>query len=88
MPKTATITARIDPELNEALERIAAAQGRSKSWVLNEAARRFVDYDAWYVASVSQGLQDADAGRLVSNEQAMAAIDSVIARAKKRSGKS
>ncbi|WP_374633808.1 CopG family ribbon-helix-helix protein [Ferrovibrio sp.] len=87
MPKTATITARIDPELNEALERIAAAQGRSKSWVLNEAARRFVDFDGWYAASVSQGLQDADAGRLVPHEQAMAAIDGVIARAKKRVGK-
>ena len=71
MPKTATITARIDPELNEALERIAAAQGRSKSWVLSEMLREQVEKESAFSAAVQAGRESIRAGQGLDHDAVM-----------------
>lgn len=38
--KTSTVTIRIDPELEEELDRVAARTGRSRSEVVRDALRR------------------------------------------------
>ncbi len=87
MTKTNTITARIDPELDAALARIADSQGRSKSAVITEALQSYASYDAWVRAQVQEGLDDLAAGRVHSHEEVMAEMDAIIAAAiaKKRS---
>jgi predicted transcriptional regulator len=41
-PPMATLTIRLDPKLEKALERVAAATGRTKSEIAREALRRQV----------------------------------------------
>ncbi|WP_428247153.1 CopG family ribbon-helix-helix protein [Ferrovibrio sp.] len=87
MVKSNTITARIDPELDAALARIADSQGRSKSAVITEALQSYASYDAWVRAQVQEGLDDLAAGRVHSHEEVTAEMDAIIAAAiaKKRS---
>ncbi|MBP6818550.1 MAG: ribbon-helix-helix protein, CopG family [Ferrovibrio sp.] len=86
MAKTNTITARIDPELDAALARIAETQGRSKSAIITEALQSYASYDAWIRAQVQIGLDQADAGELIPHEEVMAEMDAIIERAIKKRG--
>lgn len=86
MAKTNTITARIDPELDAALARIAETQGRSKSAIITEALQSYASYDAWIRAQVQIGLDQADAGELIPHEEVMAEMDVIIERAIKKRG--
>ncbi len=62
MPSSASITARIDEETRDRLERLAEATQRSKSWLVAEAVRAYVDEQAWQVEAIRQGLAEAEAG--------------------------
>ena len=44
--QSARFDMRIDPELREAIERIAKAKDRSLAWVVREALRRYVRQEA------------------------------------------
>ncbi len=84
MPKTSTITARIDPALDEAIGRIAESQGRSKSAIIAEALESYASYDTWLRARVQEGLDDLAAGRVHSHEEVMAETDAIIEAATER----
>lgn len=75
--KTVTISARIDPATARSLDRLAAAYGRSKSWILAEAIRGHEAAEAEFLAAVDEGIRAADAGRLISD----ADLDARLARA-------
>lgn len=55
MPKSVTIAARIDADLDRGLERLASATGRSKSWLINEALRSYVANEQQFLAAVEAG---------------------------------
>lgn len=57
-----TITLRIADDLKEQLEALAAATGRSKSFLAVEAIRTYLQQEAWQVAEIRQALQEADTG--------------------------
>lgn len=57
-----TITLRIADDLKEQLESLAAATGRTKSFLAVEAIRAYLQQEAWQVAEIRQALQEADAG--------------------------
>lgn len=69
MPSSASITARIDEETRERLERLAEATQRSKSWLVAEAVRAYVDEQAWQVEAIRQGLAEAEAGSFASDAE-------------------
>lgn len=71
----ATFTFRVDESLKEAFSNIAQANDRSGAQVLRDFMRQYVQehadqmtYDQWFQAKVSQGLQAAAEGRVVSHE--------------------
>jgi RHH-type transcriptional regulator, rel operon repressor / antitoxin RelB len=57
-----SITARIEPETKEKLEALAAATQRSKSWLVADAVRAYVEEQSWQVEAIRQGLAAIDAG--------------------------
>jgi RHH-type transcriptional regulator, rel operon repressor / antitoxin RelB len=67
MNKPVNIGARITEQLNDSLGRLADATGRSKSWLISEAVRSYVDTEAQFIAAVEQGLAERDAGALVEH---------------------
>lgn len=63
------MTVRITPETREALDAIAAALDRDRSYIVNEALSAFVEMHEWQAGHIRQGLREADAGRFASDSQ-------------------
>src|SRR5437763_6102705 len=57
MPKSVTIAARVDADLDHELERLAEVTGRRKSWLINEALRSYVANEQQFLASLEMGLE-------------------------------
>jgi predicted transcriptional regulator len=68
MPKTAVITARLDTDLVARLEQLSGTLDRSKAWIVAKAVQRYVDEELEFRAFVQQGMDEADRGELISQE--------------------
>jgi predicted transcriptional regulator len=64
-----TLTIRIDPEMRESLDAIAAAQDRNRTYVVREALRAYLDLYQWQVKHIQQGVREAEAGKFVSDAE-------------------
>lgn len=71
-----TMTIRLEPEIRERLDLLAAATQRSKSFLAAEAIRQYVELNEWQVAEIRAALAEADAGDFASDEE----VDAVAAR--------
>jgi predicted transcriptional regulator len=69
MSKTQVITARVNPEISESLGRIAARQQRSRAWIVQKAVERYVAEETEFLRFVQVGVDSADRGDLVSQEE-------------------
>jgi RHH-type rel operon transcriptional repressor/antitoxin RelB len=65
---TTLFSFRISNELKEKLDSLAQATQRSKSFLAAEAIQRYVEEEAWQVAHIQQGIEQADAGKVVAGE--------------------
>ena len=65
--KSVTVGARISPELDARLERLAKLTGRAKSWLLCEAIQSYVANEQDFIAAVQEGLSDMRAGRVMDH---------------------
>ncbi|MFS0738434.1 ribbon-helix-helix protein, CopG family [Sphingomonas sp. 1P06PA] len=84
MSKSAVITARLDAETLAKVDRIAEAQGRSRSWFVAQAVREVAEREADFIAFVQVGIDEADRGALIAHDVVMAELDEMIARQKVR----
>ena len=62
-----TITVRLEEEVRERLDRLAASTQRSKSFLASEAIREFVENNEWQIAETRAALKEADAGDFASD---------------------
>ena len=73
--KTITIGARISEQLDRDLRTLAAATGRSKSWLVAEALRSYVEAEKEFIEAVEEGVRAADEGRLVDHDAVVAEFE-------------
>ena len=66
---TQTLTLSIAGDLVEALDRLAAATGRSRDELAEEAIRDLLDYEAWKEAKIQRAIEQADRGDMVPHEE-------------------
>lgn len=78
MPKSITIAARVDADLDEGLGRLAKATGRSKSWLINEALRSYVANEQRFLSAVEEGKQALREGRIVEHSTVVAAFKRIV----------
>ena len=64
-----TISFRADTEKIDALDSLAAAQDRPRSYLINEAITNYIELHAYQDALVRKGLEDMRKGRVVSHEE-------------------
>ncbi len=69
MHRDVTITARIETDLSDRLNRLAVMQGRSKSWVVGAALKSYLDAELAFVEAVEDGLADLRQGRTVPHDE-------------------
>ena len=72
-----TISFRAQADKIDALDSLAAAQDRSRSYLINEAIANYIELHAYQDDLVLKGLEDLRKGRIVRHED-------VVKRMKKR----
>ena len=60
---------RLPDELSDQLDALAAATGRSKSFLAGQAIRDFIERESWQIAEITQAIQEADAGDFASDDE-------------------
>ena len=73
-----TMTIRLDPQLKAKLGRLAEGTRRSRSFLAAEAVETYVDRELAIIEGIQRGMADVAAGRTVSHEEAMAAVQRAI----------
>ena len=64
-----TTTVRFDSETREQLDKMAEQMDRPRAWIIKEAVAQYLERETWYLAEVQKGIDDADAGRVISHEE-------------------
>ena len=67
-----TMTIRLEDEVKERLDKLAAPTQRSKSFLAAEAIRAFVESNEWQVAEIEAALAEADAGDFATEKEVAA----------------
>jgi predicted transcriptional regulator len=63
------ITARVDDEILVLIDSVAKAQGRSRAWFVADAVCRAAQHEAEFRAFIQVGIDAADRGELISQEE-------------------
>src|SRR3546814_9120958 len=67
--RAAVITERVDPETLALIDKLVAAQGRSRAWFVAKAVQRAAEAEADFLAFVQEGIDAADRGELIPHEE-------------------
>jgi RHH-type rel operon transcriptional repressor/antitoxin RelB len=60
---------RVPDDLANQLDALAAATGRTKSFLAGQAIRDFVERGSWQIAEITQAVAEADKGEFASDEE-------------------
>ena len=80
MAETVQLNARVDKEIAERLDQLAASTGRKKVWHLNEALKAYLAYETQFIEAVERGRADTQAGRVRDFEEYVADLHQRIDR--------
>ncbi|WP_394026447.1 CopG family ribbon-helix-helix protein [Desulfovibrio falkowii] len=69
-----TVTTRIDEETQSRLDQLAKATNRSRSWLVADAIRRYIEEEGWQVVAIEEGARQADVGDFASEEEVKTAF--------------
>ena len=65
-------TIRINDDILSRVDGLANTLSRSRSWVINQAIERFLDYEEWFVQEVKDGLKEIERGDIATDEEVAA----------------
>ncbi len=78
MSSRTTLSIEIGDDIAEKLDRLARATGRSKDSLAADALAAYLDREIEIVNGILLGLEDVEADRTVSHDEAMAELDSIL----------
>ena len=67
-----TVSFRLEPEKVAALDKLAKAQTRDRTFLLNEAVDAYLDVQRWQIEHIQEGVTQADAGMGTDHEEVRA----------------
>ncbi|MCF6248324.1 MAG: ribbon-helix-helix domain-containing protein [Desulfobacula sp.] len=65
-------TVRIDENMIERLDSLAKNQDRPRSYLINQALKRYVEYEEWFVQEVKDGLKEVEQGEIATDSEVKA----------------
>ena len=74
------MTVRVEPRTRKALDGIASALDRDRTYVVNEALQSYIDVHKWQIDHIQQGLREANAGKFVPKAE----VSRVISRLRRK----
>ncbi len=75
MSKTSVVTARLDAGLSDRLDTLAATLERTRAWIVSKAVERYVEEELAFRAFIQEGVDAADRGELISQEEMEAWVE-------------
>jgi predicted transcriptional regulator len=64
-----TISFRLDSDKVSALDALASALDRDRTYLLNEAVAAYLDVQEWQIEHIQAAIRQADEGRLMDHKQ-------------------
>jgi predicted transcriptional regulator len=61
-----TVTIRLEPEINNRLDRLAKVTRRSKSFLAADAIREYIELNEWQIRETQAAIAEANAGDFAS----------------------
>ena len=80
-----TASFRTDSDKLARVDRLAEAMDRSRSWLINDALERYLDYEEWFRNAVAEGIADLDKGQAVAHEDVIAEAQKLVSNADRKS---
>lgn len=74
------LTVRVAAETKEALDTIAEALDRDRSYVINDALASYIETQSWQIEHIRQGLREAKAGQFIPERE----VRKVISRLRRK----
>jgi predicted transcriptional regulator len=65
-------TIRINDNMLGRIDGLATTLSRSRSWIINQAIERFIDYEEWFVQEVTDGLKEIDQDKIATDDDVVA----------------
>lgn len=75
-----TVSFRTNSKKVEALDALAAAQARDRSYLLNEAIDQYLELQRYHIELIEEGVRQADAGRVVGHSE----VEKMMARLRRK----
>jgi len=67
--ETVPVSGRIDKNLSEKLDTLARSTARSRSFLIAEAVKAYVDDQAWQIEAIEAGVAASNRGDFASDEK-------------------
>ena len=67
--KSQTVSARLDPETAKKLDQLVKATARSRSYLVAEAIKTYVEDQAWQIEAIEEGIKEADKGKFATDKE-------------------
>jgi RHH-type rel operon transcriptional repressor/antitoxin RelB len=64
-----SVSSRVDKAVSEKLDVLAKATTRSRSFLISEAIRVYVEDQSWQIVAIKEGVKQADQGKFASNDK-------------------
>lgn len=68
-------TVRMDDQLFDRVDGIAKSLSRPRSFVIQQALERFVDYEEWFMLEVNEGLAEVERGAVANDTEVKCAFN-------------
>jgi RHH-type rel operon transcriptional repressor/antitoxin RelB len=67
--ETVPVSGRIDKTVSKRLDALSKSTARSRSFLIAEAVKAYVDEQAWQIRAIEAGLEAANRGEFASDEK-------------------
>ncbi len=62
------VSSRVEESVSKKLDILSKATARSRSFLISEAIKAYVEEQAWQIDAIKEGVKQADQGKFASNE--------------------
>ncbi len=67
-----TVSFRLDANAVSALDRLASAMDRDRTYILTEAVSAYLELQEWQIRQIEAGIAEANAGKLIGHRRVKA----------------
>ena len=63
------VSSRVEKEVSDKLDMLSKATSRSRSFLISEAIKTYVEDQAWQIEAIKEGLEQADQGKFAAEDK-------------------